>query len=587
MTTPLKKILHIIFWLCAQALLFVVAAEESSRTLEQATEQVRQSFYQCLSNVPEDKIPMELHSRVRSMPDQKCNTIYIGNVRQNIHLLGTQEQRLFQTLFARPVLPNSVVSPSSEFRIHYATLGRDAVPPQDTDNNGIPDFVDEAARAYDNSMNLLLGRLRYKKQPSDGGVDGPEYDVYIIDLGSGYGETTVDERAAGNSWTSFIKMDNDFDDGHFTTGVDAIRVTAAHEYYHALQIGYRIWAGDEAFYYELCSTWMEDVVYDDVNDYYQYLPFYYSHRDISFNEFQNPFHYGQGIWSFYLEKFFDPNTAKSERKSDVIRRSWEVMADGIAAIPSINTALQERGSSFNERFAEFPIWNYFTASRANPSEYYDEGPAYPEMQFRADEAFSESISVSDSLRALTYQYYRFSNLTQGGYFINPAVPDNREWRFAAIITPDGGSASTHVFDAQQGLRIRDVLPASSEIIVMPVNNKWDESGDVDDNYYQFTINIEQVREVEVYPNPYIASRHDEVRFLFTESENEELVIRILTSEGRPVKIAKLSDGSDTLTSTSYVWDGLDDSNNPVASGIYMIHIVQGKTSDLKKFAVIR
>jgi len=87
-----------------------------------------------------------------------------------------------------------------------------------------------------------------------------------FDLISG---TQIPER-----WTSDIDIDNDFIGSKYNAkGIQALRVTAAHEFHHAIQYGYGWWG--ERYPYELTSTWMEDVVYTDVNDYYQYLPDYF------------------------------------------------------------------------------------------------------------------------------------------------------------------------------------------------------------------------------------------------------------------------------------------------------------------------
>jgi len=77
-----------------------------------------------------------------------------------------------------------------------------------------------------------------------------------VDLISG----TQPERYSSN-----IDINNDFiGSSFFTKGIQALRVTAAHEFHHAIQFGYGWWGSDERYAYELTSTWMEDVVYTDV-----------------------------------------------------------------------------------------------------------------------------------------------------------------------------------------------------------------------------------------------------------------------------------------------------------------------------------
>ena len=89
-------------------------------------------------------------------------------------------------------------------------------------------------------------------------------------------------------------------------GLPGLRVTLAHELHHAIQIGnYGYWESDQ-YFYVMTSVWMEDAVYTDVNDYYQYLRSssgHFRHPEISFtsNDFVV---YSRGIWCQFLEKKF-------------------------------------------------------------------------------------------------------------------------------------------------------------------------------------------------------------------------------------------------------------------------------------------
>ena len=49
----------------------------------------------------------------------------------------------------------------------------------------------------------------------------------------------------------------------------AIRVTVAHEFFHAIQYGYTNW--DDQWWEENTAVWMEDEVFDQINDYLHYL----------------------------------------------------------------------------------------------------------------------------------------------------------------------------------------------------------------------------------------------------------------------------------------------------------------------------
>ena len=51
------------------------------------------------------------------------------------------------------------LSTSGNFSIHYVTEGVDAVPNEDANENGIPDFVEWAAEAADSSYQLQVNEL--------------------------------------------------------------------------------------------------------------------------------------------------------------------------------------------------------------------------------------------------------------------------------------------------------------------------------------------------------------------------------------------------------------------------------------------
>ena len=52
--------------------------------------------------------------------------------------------------------------------------------------------------------------------------------------------------------------------------MQSAQVTAAHEFFHAIQFAYDY--GEDAWMLEATATWMEERVFDKVNDNRQYLP---------------------------------------------------------------------------------------------------------------------------------------------------------------------------------------------------------------------------------------------------------------------------------------------------------------------------
>ncbi len=168
-----------------------------------------------------------------------CGTMAILGLRSNWDKLSPATKSTFSSLFqaSRPSRTTTVTSPSGHFAVHYNTTGIHAVSLTDIDGNGTPDYVDETINAFEDSWTREIDELGYNPPPSDG--DGV-YDIYITSLGS--------QRVYGLTWPlgsdltteSYIEVDNNFTDAnvYYTQGIDGLKVTAAHEFFHAIQFGY-------------------------------------------------------------------------------------------------------------------------------------------------------------------------------------------------------------------------------------------------------------------------------------------------------------------------------------------------------------
>ena len=101
-------------------------------------------------------------------------------------------------------------------------------------------------------------------------------DIYIRDVGAQglYGFCTTEKRFRPNgpfdAW-AYCVLDNDYRRGQFPalTPLENMQVTAAHEYFHAVQFAYD--AFEDSWFMEATATWAEDEIFDDINDNLQYL----------------------------------------------------------------------------------------------------------------------------------------------------------------------------------------------------------------------------------------------------------------------------------------------------------------------------
>ena len=145
----------------------------------------------------------------------------------------------------------------------------------DTDANSIPDFVDTTLTTMTNVHETYVG-AGYRPPKPDGIRGGDaRTDIYLADIGQDglYGYCTSDEPDS-NRWDrwAYCVLDNDYDPDEFPTNtpLENMRVTAAHEYMHAVQYAYD--AFEDGWFMEATATWAEDELFDNVDDNVQYLP---------------------------------------------------------------------------------------------------------------------------------------------------------------------------------------------------------------------------------------------------------------------------------------------------------------------------
>ncbi len=575
------------------------AIAQPQRMLEQegiSSQQKDNIFFQALSVLPVEDIPEKYRQEAMSAHSEKCRTIAIAAARRFLPAMDNEQQSALQRVFERPDnLPEAYTRQGGDFKLHYTVVGPDSVATLDQNQNGTPDFVEDVALAFENSLAVATGQLNYQLPPGDNGIDGPEYDVYVHNLGRGiYGYTVPEDNITGtlaDDKTSYIQIDNDFDVGFFTKGLAGAQVTAAHELLHAIQFGYRDAKFlNEYFYYELCSSWIEDVIYDEINDYYASVPGYLKRTDNPINQYdpRTSFNYGAAIWNHFLvERFNDV---------DVVRQSWVRMLAGDFVVDAIVASIENMGVNFEDAFAEFALWNYFTGNRADAASYYEEGQHFAQLPFVVNAIINSDTTVVDSIRTLAAKYYLFTTTNAGNYRFSGLLSGDFPGRFAVVATPNSGSSSAVVLNSGQGLEL-GFLPSLSQIVVIPVNVGTLSGADPDKltgTYNDFSFDLLQVEPndggergiVGIYPSPFIMGRHTGLTVEFLPAPTQQVEVRILSSGGRVIRTEVFPAGV-AASAASFSWDGTDEHSTRVASGVYIVELRQGDFIQFQKLAVIR
>jgi hypothetical protein len=305
-----------------------------------------------------------------TLEDRKCGFGIVNDIKSNIDFFSPDQQNILNSILSRPFLQTSIVSPSGFFRIHYDITGSNT--PAYVSGWTVDQNVAEVAKALDSAYRFEINYLGFLSPPSDGNGGGDDkYDVYIQNQAGGfYGYTEWESKIGSVNWTSFMVIDNDYV-GYYSTGLNGMRVTVAHEFHHSIQLGnYAIFndtnpfRSSDTYFYELTSTSMEEFVYDDVNDYYAYMDSYFRRTDLALPR-QNG--YNIAIWNIFLKDNFDFN---------IIKRQWEMIPSS-PAILSINQSLNEVSTSFPRELNKFGVWTFFTGFRRIPGKYFEEANNYP------------------------------------------------------------------------------------------------------------------------------------------------------------------------------------------------------------------
>ncbi|MCH7494939.1 MAG: T9SS type A sorting domain-containing protein [Candidatus Marinimicrobia bacterium] len=312
-----------------------------------------------------------------------------------ISYMSQVEKSALAAVEHRPVTQAFYVTPEGHFKIHYDTTGVHAVQVERLLGESVPDWIYYTGKAYERSWSLLTDSLGYISPPVDS-VDGNEVDVYIQDLAPGeYGEVFWEPNK-----TSYIVMDNDFAEGaYFTHGLDAMRVTAAHEFFHVVQLGYALQSGSNLWYYELASTWFEDVAYDEVNDYVQWIESYYSRANSSLYR-------TNGYQAAIFGKFLEENYSAA-----VMRMAWEQIAEYSpeVALDNVLKSSGEEVDGMKAAFGKFALWNWFTGSRSRAGVFFEEAGLYPEFTAATNTTLSDSAIIAPliGLNQIAFRIHRF------------------------------------------------------------------------------------------------------------------------------------------------------------------------------------
>jgi hypothetical protein len=349
--------------------------------------------------------PDLLPEAYRGEAPDKCGTVTAAEVKAALPDLPDEVAREILDRWVRPTCDAYYDTP--HFRIHYDTSGPHTI-------LGYPSmaFRDSIATAAERSWSQVVG-MGFRQPPSDagdpdGGGGNGLYDIYVQNLDPGYlgvcyGQYTVPSTPRIDC-TSYTVIDNDY--AGYGDPYDLMQVTVAHEFCHACQYSSNYTVA--TWYMESTSVWVEDVVFDDINDYRVYLSYYLDYPYASF-EWSDPTGlrmYGSCVWNFFLSEFVAPLA---------VPEVWNALEGDNKVYPRTDAVLGLHGTSLEEAFKTYCVWNWFTGSR-------DDGTHYAEGLYWPVVAYERTYSTYPVIGGGPTQAHR---------------PDHMAWNYIRLSNPGG------------------------------------------------------------------------------------------------------------------------------------------------------
>ena len=473
---------------------------------------------------------------------------------KNLKQLGILSQNGKTSTFT----PNDLdqVFESEHFRFHYTNEGTDAV--------SDPTYISQMAEIFEEVYSFYIDTLNFSAPVLDPASDDILYNIFVENLPTYYFGITYTKNTSVSSpaCVSYIKMRNNYNGSQFSehTELENVRVTAVHEFFHAIQFSYNCY--ERFWFMEATAVWSEDELYNNVNDHYRYISSWFSNINKSIDD-ESSHMYGSFIFFQYIDEHLGgPNS---------IKLCWEKsheMASPIQdnSIKSINAALNDLGSSFEETYLRMRIANKIMNTNAGIYSYeeangYLSAGGYP---LEKDIFYQTGVAQEDS-------YFSLDLFETIYYKIHTSDPVEVE------IIPYGNNLSmasiTKLKDQDQWL-----IKSGSKInIDTEMNIEWISllvsAIDTEENNWDFTIELrdgfsENFSLKQPFPNP----SHGKPITISLEVINEqEISTTIYNILGQTIWTSTKNYTNSEFN--NLIWNGFNMHGKKVSSGLYFIEAV--------------
>jgi hypothetical protein len=513
----------------------------------------------------------------------KCGTSILLEAREKLPVLPVDIQDEIRALLSRPTTETFL--DTAHFRVHYDTSGPNVI-------YGWPAtaYRDSVVAACEKSWNFYHVTNGWQIPPSDGTAGGNALiDCYVTDAGGSYGWTQSESAAPRwpDDWTAFFVVDHAYDPPFPDTDRTLpMKITVAHEYHHVVQYGY---TSANKWWMENVSTFMEDEVYDAINDNYQYLPGYTNYPYLKLSTLNSSHEYACFVW---------PTMIKEKWSHDVIRQVFACTASGTSIYACFDNVLAPFGTDFGSTLAEWGIWNFYTSTRNDGNHYLEASGYSPQMaydqQFTTYPQTGVHPSVTKRPDGMGQSVMRLVRDAFSGHnkltltFDGPSCT-----RQVMVVVKDAGQAVFHEyymnldFSGNGSLDIPywnnseygHMIVQMSSACASPQDYVFDAVTTVATGVEHPPLYTRTVRLDQNEPNPF----GPQTRIGYALDSDSDVHLSVFDAGGRQVRT--LVEAGQSAGNYQVRWDGRDDAGSRVAPGVYFYRLQAGGRAEVRKLVV--
>jgi len=515
----------------------------------------------------------------------RCGTPIVLEAREKMNSFPQAIREEILELMVRPTL-NAYID-TAHFRVHYSTSGTNII--YGWPNTAYRDSVMVSCEYSWNFYHVLHG---WQIPPSDGGAGGGNglIDCYVDNLGTGYYGVTYSESPGPNwpaDYTAYFIIDNDYAGFGYADRTLPMKVTVAHEYHHVVQMGYTV---ANSWWMENVATFMEDEVYDYINDNYAYLPCFMAYPYKKQATFNGCFEYGAFLWPTFL---------KERWSHDLIRDIYLCSATG-NIYTCYDNELAPQGSSHLDALKQWITWNFYTYGRDDHNHYveasnyhvymafdrvfttypqYDQHPSaarLPEATAGSVIRFQRDVGSPDNLLSVTFDGP--DCVSQVVVICKLASSTTFQEHYMSLDASGNGTVDIPDWDTMEFAHMLTSMPreCGNGTFDYVFSVETTQSVDAPENpaLYVRTVDLRQN-----WPNPF----GPETSIGYRLSQPVPVELGIYDASGRQVR--SLIHAQQAAGEYSVRWDGRNDAGDLLPSGVYFYRLNAGGENQVRKMVL--